>query len=84
MSTIEQQDQDYAWFLKNYESLYNEYGKSYLAIKGNTVLGAYPSYAEAVHATEQTESLGSFIVQYCNGDESGYTNHIASMFVMGR
>ena len=58
-------------------------GVSYLAIKNKTVLGSYSSYAEALHETEKSEPIGSFIIQFCNGNETGYTNYISSMFVMG-
>ncbi len=79
----ELQQQDYDWFLQNYEELFNEYGVSYLAIKKRKVLGKYNSYAEAVLETEKTEPLGSFIVQYCNGDESAYTAYIAPVISVG-
>lgn len=84
MTAMQQQDRDYQWFLENYDSLFKEFGESYLAIKNGVVLGSFSSYADAVHSTEKTEELGSFIVQYCNGNESGYTNHIASLFFVGR
>lgn len=77
------QEMDYKWFLENYDSLFETYGDSYLAIKNKTILGAYHSYVEAINETEKTEPLGSFIVQYCNGNKTGYTNNIASMFVIG-
>ena len=84
MATAILQDQDYQWFLDNYDNLFREYGRTYLAIKNAKVLGSYPSYADAVKNTEKNEELGSFIVQYCNGEESGYTNYISSMFTFGR
>ena len=83
MSDNQLQESDYKWFLGNYRQLFDHYGVVYLAIKEQKVLGAYPSYAEAVHETEKTEPIGSFIVQYCNGIETGYTNYISSTFVMG-
>jgi hypothetical protein len=83
MSNMELQETDYKWFLENYKMLYEQYGVSYLAIKNKTVLGSYSSYAEALHETEKSEPIGSFIIQYCNGNETGYTNYISSMFVMG-
>ena len=73
------QDKDYKWFLDHYDELYKKYGTSYIAIKEKTVLGTYSSYQEAVDKTKETEQLGSFIVQLCNGDESAYTNYISSM-----
>lgn len=72
------QDKDFQWFLKNYNDLYTQYGESYVAISNETVLGAYNSYAEGVRETMKSFPLGSFIVQFCNGRESGYTGYIAS------
>jgi hypothetical protein len=83
MSDRQLQEIDYKWFLENYHQLYDKYGVAYLAIKGQKVLGKYTSYAEALHETEKAEPIGSFIIQYCNGNETGYTNYISSMFVMG-
>lgn len=76
------QNDDYKWFLENYEDLYKKYGPVYLAIKNKTVLGVYDSYADGVIATKKNESLGSFIIQRCGNDESAYTNYISSMNFM--
>lgn len=70
---------DFKWFIDNYAVLFERYGISYIAIKDSKVLGSYASYGEAVRKTSETEPLGTFIVQFCNGDVSGYTNYIASM-----
>ena len=83
MSDKQRQENDYKWFLENYRQLFEEYGISYLAIKDQKILGSYASYADALHETAKAEPVGSFIVQYCNGNETGYTNYISSMFVMG-
>lgn len=83
MVTETTQDKDFEWFLRNYSELFKQYGKKYLVIKNATVLGTYDTPGEAVRKTSQTEELGTFIVQFCNGDESGYTNHITSMNFMG-
>jgi len=72
-------DSDYEWFLDNYLDLFREYGASYLVIKNKTVLGAYKSYAEGVKSVRDRVTLGTFIVQECNGDESAYTNYISSV-----
>ena len=77
-----QQNADYHWFIDNYNDLYKKYGKSFLAIKDKNVIGAFSSYAEGIKAGTEKNKLGSFIVQYCNGDESAYTNYISSMNFM--
>lgn len=72
-------ERDYQWFIDHYAELFEKYGTSYISIKDSKVLGSYSSYGEAVRKTSETEPMGSFIVQFCNGDVSGYTNYIASM-----
>lgn len=75
------QEQDFKWFINNYDKLFNEYGASFLAIKNKKVLGSYDDYSEAVHKTMEVEPLGTFIVQECNGNESAYTNYIATVYL---
>ncbi len=67
---------DFNWFLQNYDDLYNQYGHKFLAVKNKKVLGAYNSVREAVDCIN--EEPGTFIVQECNGNESGYTNYVSS------
>jgi len=76
------QNSDFQWFQEHYHDLFSKYGSSYLAIKNKKVIGVFYSFSEGVIATQKKEELGSFIVQLCNGDESGYTNYIASMNFM--
>ncbi len=73
------QEEDYKWFVAHYKKLYEQYGSKYISIKNQNVLGTYSTYAEAVRETSQKEEIGSFIVQYCNGNESAYTNYISSL-----
>lgn len=67
-------EDDYHWFLDNYNTLFQKYGTSYLAIQNKTILGVYSNFGEAVNKTSEIKPLGTFIVQFCNGDESGYTS----------
>lgn len=73
------QDKDFEWFLENYDGFYKKYGDSYIAIKDKKVLGVYDNLLDGVTQTQKKEPIGTFIVQHCNGDETGYTNYIASM-----
>lgn len=72
------QKEDFNWFLENYQSIYKQYGACYVAIKNQTILGIYENYKNAVDETKKSEALGTFIIQFCNGSESGYTNYVAS------
>ena len=73
------QEKDFLWFIDNYLCLYEKYGTCYIVIKNKKILGTYQSYASAVNETLKSEDIGTFIVQYCNGEESGYTNYIATV-----
>lgn len=76
------QNKNFQWFLENYDELYKQYGVSYLVIKDKAIIGVYSSYGEALRETCKTEELGTFNVQFCNGDESAYTAYIASTHFM--
>lgn len=71
---------DFDWFVANRERLYEEYGESYIVVKNMAVIGVYSSHAEGVNETSKTEDLGTFIVQHCTADESGYTKHLYTYF----
>ena len=71
------QKNDFQWFIDNYKSLYEKYGESFIAIKNKVVLGVFKSIRQGLDEICKTEELGSFIIQKCNGDETGYTNYIA-------
>lgn len=72
------ENKDFKWFLENYNDLFLKYGRKFLAIKDQKVIGVYDEAGEAVRQTMKSEELGSFIVQKCTGDETGYTNYISS------
>lgn len=72
-------NKDFAWFQKHYTEFQKEYGKSYIVIKNQKVIGVYNNYAEAVKKTSITEELGTFIVQECDPCCEAYHCCIASM-----
>lgn len=74
---------DFYWFLANYDDLFDKYGDSYLFIKDKKILGSYDTVNEGVEKIKKVHPLGTFIVQHCNGNESGYTATIASNNFMG-
>lgn len=78
MDNTQRQKNDFSWFLRNYNNLYQRYGHSFLVIKDNHILGSYTNTTEALRETLKSEEIGTFIIQECNGDESGYTNYISS------
>ena len=55
-----------------------KYGHKFIAIQNQSILGVYDDEITAINENSEKYPLGSFIVQECNGDESGYTNYISS------
>lgn len=72
-------NENYKWFVEEYDTLCHKYGNSFLAIKNKTVLCSYETYAEAVKETRKTEELGTFIVQECRASGEMYQCCISSM-----
>lgn len=70
--------EDFNWFVENYGQLFKEYGHKFLAIKNKNILGVYDDVRSAIDKTKETEEMGTFIVQECDGTEYAYTNYIAS------
>ena len=58
------QEKDYKWFLDNYDNLFEDYGHKYLAIKNQTVLGAYSSYADAVEYYKTKDPYGLQLIEH--------------------
>ena len=74
---------DFDFFLSHYEEYYKKYGYCYIAIRFNEILGVYKSIQEAIDILSNQYELGEYIIQECNGEESGYTNYISSWQLVG-
>ena len=85
MYTYSEEDRtsDFNFFLEHYNEFYRIYGHKFIAIRKQEILGIYDDAASAIHTTSETYPLGTFIVQECNGEESGYTNYISSWQIVG-
>lgn len=70
--------EDFDFFLEQYEELYKKYGRCFVAIRNRKILGIFRTEEEAIDITSSEYEFGEFIIQECNGDESGYTNYITS------
>ena len=74
---------DFDFFLKNYQDFYQRYGYCCIAIRFKEILGVYNSIQEAINILSNQYELGEYIIQECNGEESGYTNYISSWQLVG-
>ena len=83
MDTYTEQDRlnDFKYFVSIYQDLYNKYGKSFIALKNKKMLGAFKTVNETIQALSDKYKLGTYIIQECNGDESGYTASIMTTFI---
>lgn len=78
MYTEKERKKDFDYFIEHYQELYNEYGHKFIAIKNSKILGVFDTELDAITEISKEYPIGTFIVQECNGDESGYTNYISS------
>jgi len=56
---------DYDYFTNNLATLYKQYGRRFLVIKNEQVIGTYNSFDDAFNETTKTEKLGTFLTQEC-------------------
>lgn len=69
---------DFDFFLSQYDDIYDEYGECFVAIRRNKIIGVFKEEKQALDIASSEFGYGNFIVQKCNGDETGYTNYITS------
>jgi hypothetical protein len=69
------QDQDFDYFVSNLQKLYATYGHKYVAVKNQSILGAYDTFNEALETTLKTDSLGTFLIQECFDSVDKMVNH---------
>lgn len=69
---------DFQWFIKHYDDFYKKYGRCYIAIRHQEILGVFDNQTEGVAEISKIYPLGTFLVQPCSGNASEYTAYIAS------
>ena len=69
------QEQDFDYFLQNMESLYQAHGHKFVAVKNQTILGAYGTFDDALEDTLKTEELGTFLIQECLENKEKLVHH---------
>lgn len=75
--------EDFNFFLENYQNIFKKYGSCFVAIRNKEIIGIFKTEKEAIDITSAQYELGQFIIQQCNGDETGYTNYITSWQLVG-
>jgi hypothetical protein len=66
-------EKEFQFYLNNQDRLVKEYNGKYIVIKGEEVVGAYDSEAEAYFETTKSLQAGTFLIQLCQPGEEAYT-----------
>lgn len=74
---------DFKYFLDNYDSLFKKYGHKFVAIKDKNILGVFDTASQAFNNLSCDYEVGTYILQECTGDESGYMVRMTRCFIKG-
>lgn len=66
-------EKEFQFYLNNQERLVKEYNGKYIVIKGDEVLGAYDTEADAYFETTKQHEAGTFLIQLCQPGDEAYT-----------
>lgn len=79
----ENRNNDFDFFVKNYQEFFKLYGHAFLAIRNEKILGAYDSVPDAVDALSENYKPGDYIIQECTGEDSAYRTSIMRLMIRG-
>ena len=65
--------EEFDYYLAHQDEIVRQYNGQVVAIKGHTVLGAYPTELAAVTEMEKTHQPGTFLLQRVSPGPEAYT-----------
>jgi hypothetical protein len=71
-------EKELAFFIENQQELVKKHMGKILVIKGEKVIGVYPTALEAYVKTQKKHPLGSFMLQPCLPGPEAYTTTVTS------
>lgn len=71
---------EFAWYIRNQESLVKKYNGKVLAIKNEEVIGAFEDYGNAYFRIQKEHKLGTFLLQKCSPGKGDYTRKFRSRY----
>jgi hypothetical protein len=74
-------EKEFEFYLKHQAELVKKFNGKFLVIKGEKVVGAYDSEADAIKSGSQEFELGTFLVQKCEPGAESYTQTFHSRVV---
>lgn len=74
--------ENFDYFKRNHKKLYKEYPNMFIVIKDKHIVLSSDSFESALaKAAESGLELGTFLVQRCTADESGFTQTFHSRVI---
>lgn len=67
--------ENFKWFVENYDNIYQLCGECHVVIRDKRIIKIFETEIEGYHWIRTNDLLGKVSLQYCNGDESGYTTY---------
>ena len=71
-------EKEFEFYLANQDDMVARYDGNVVAIKGESVLGAYPTYGEALVETVKHHEEGTFLLQKVSPGNKDYTYYYHS------
>lgn len=68
--------ENFEWFVEHYNEIFQLCGECYVVIYEKKIIGVFESHTYAYHWVIERDLLSYANIQYCNGDESGYTAYV--------
>lgn len=75
---IAMKSESFKWFVSHYQELFEKYGCCYLIIYDKNVTGTAESPKDALKKAAELHPDGDYIIQFCDGNTTAYTNFISS------
>lgn len=66
-------EKEFEYFKKHQVELVKQYEGKFIVIKNEKVIGVYETEIEAYQKTQETEELGTFLIQRCIPGKEVYT-----------
>lgn len=65
-------DKEYKYYLEHELELLKKYKNKFIVVKGDGVIGSYPTEKEAYEATVREYKLGTFLIHRCIPSEKSF------------
>lgn len=65
--------ENFEWFVEHYDEIFQLCGECHVVIYEKRIIGVFGSLDKAYNWVNEQDLLGKCNIQYCNGNEDGYT-----------